>query len=139
MTTQDRIKVWDPLVRIVHWTLVLAFFIAYFTEDDFITLHVYAGYTVIGLALFRIIWGFIGPRYARFSNFVTPPGVAWQYLKDTLALRAKRYLGHNPTGSTMVVLLLVNLLITTFTRSAVYGVVESAGTLGSWLGNSSEF
>ncbi len=138
MTTQAMVKIWDPLVRIFHWSLVAAFFTAYFTEDDFLTLHTYAGYTVLGLILIRFIWGFIGPHYARFSNFVTRPATAWQYLRDTLALRAKRYLGHNPAGGAMIVLLLISLLITTLSGLAAYGAVESAGPLGNWLGHAGE-
>jgi cytochrome b len=139
MTTQAMVKVWDPLVRLFHWALVAAFFTAYITEDDFLTLHTYAGYSVVGLVLLRIIWGFIGTRYARFGSFVTRPRVAWQYLKNTLSRRAKRYVGHNPAGGAMIVLLLVSLLITTFSGIAAYGAVESAGPLGNWLGTAGEF
>jgi cytochrome b len=57
MQTNNMVKVWDPLVRFFHWSLVIAFFTAYLSEDDFLTLHTYAGYTVLGLILFRIIWG----------------------------------------------------------------------------------
>ncbi|MEJ2141063.1 MAG: cytochrome b/b6 domain-containing protein [Gammaproteobacteria bacterium] len=138
MKTNSMVKVWDPLVRVFHWSLVLAFFTAYITEDDFLILHTYAGYTVLGLILFRIIWGIIGTRHARFSSFVTSPGTAWQYIKDTLKLRAKRYLGHNPAGGAMIILLLVSLLITTLSGMATYGAVESAGPLGNWLGNIGE-
>ena len=138
MKTSSMVKVWDPLVRIFHWSLVLAFFTAYFTEDDFLTLHTYAGYTVLGLVFFRVLWGIVGTRHARFSSFVTSPTTAWQYLKDTLRLRAKRYLGHNPAGGAMIVLLLLSLLITTASGIATYGAVESAGPLGSWLGNIGE-
>ncbi len=138
MNTNTKVKVWDPLVRVFHWTLVVAFFTAYITEDDFLTVHTYAGYTVLGLILLRIIWGVIGTRHARFRNFVTSPRVAWQYLKDTLFLRAKRYLGHNPAAGAMIVLLLVSLLITTLSGLATYGAVESAGPLGNWLGNIGE-
>lgn len=139
MTTQTRVKVWDPLVRLFHWGLVLAFFTAYLTEDDFLTAHTYAGYTVLGLVLFRIVWGIIGTRYARFSSFVGSPRLVWQYLKDTLILRARRYLGHNPVGGAMIILLLISLSLTTFTGIAAYGAIESAGPLGSTLGNAGEF
>jgi cytochrome b len=138
MKSQAMVKVWDPFVRAFHWILVIAFFTAYLTEDDFLTLHVYAGYTVIGLVLLRLLWGLVGTRYARFSNFVTQPRVAWQYLKDTLLLRAKRYLGHNPAGGLMIVLLLLSLLLTTFTGLAIYAASESAGPLAGWLGNIGE-
>jgi cytochrome b len=139
MTTRATVKVWDPLVRIFHWTLVAAFFTAYFSEDDFLNLHTYAGYSVVGLVFVRIIWGFIGTSYARFGSFVSRPRVAWQYLKDTLARRAQRYLGHNPAGGAMIVLLLSSLLLTTFSGIAVYGATESAGPLGTWLGTAGEY
>lgn len=138
MNSQATIKVWDPLVRSFHWILVIAFFTAYFTEDEFLSPHVYAGYTVLGLLGFRLIWGFIGGRYARFTSFVTRPAVAWRYLKDTLMLRAKRYLGHNPAGAAMIVLLLLSLLLTTLTGLAAYGASESAGPLAGWLGHIGE-
>ena len=138
MKSQAMVKVWDPLVRSFHWLLVIAFFTAYFTEDDFLTLHVYAGYTVLGLILLRLVWGIVGTRYARFSSFVTRPRVAWHYLKDTLLFRAKRYLGHNPAGAAMIVLLLISLLLTTLTGLAIYGASESAGPLAGWFGNIGE-
>ena len=138
MTAKKMVKVWDPLVRVFHWSLVLLFFTAYFTEDNFLTLHTYAGYSVLGLVLFRIVWGMIGSRHARFSDFVTSPGIAWRYLKDALRFRARRYLGHNPAGGVMIVLLLLSLLITTLSGIATYGAVESAGPLGNWLGNIGE-
>jgi cytochrome b len=125
------VKVWDPLVRVFHWTLAGAFFIAYLTEDDLLTLHTWAGYTVLGLVLFRILWGFVGTHYARFSSFVFPPGKVWSYVKDTLSLRADRYIGHNPAGGAMIVLLLASLLLTAFTGLVLYGVEESAGPLAS--------
>ena len=139
MSTQNRIKVWDPVVRAFHWLLVSAFVTAYLTEDDFLGLHTFAGYTVLGLIGLRLVWGLIGPRYARFSSFVTSPRTAWQYVKDVLLLRAKRHLGHNPAGGAMIVLMLVSLLLTTLTGLAAYGAAESAGPLAGWLGNLGEF
>jgi cytochrome b len=138
MQSQAKVKVWDILVRSFHWLLVVAFFTAYLSEDDFLSLHTYAGYTVMGLILLRLIWGFVGTPYARFSNFVTRPQVAWQYIKDTLLLRAKRYLGHNPAGAAMIVLLLFSLFMTTLSGMATYGAVESAGPLAAWLGTIGE-
>jgi len=139
MSHTEMIKVWDPLVRLFHWSLVLAFFIAYFTEEDFLDPHVWAGYVVLGLLLFRIVWGFVGPRYARFSNFVYPLDTIKSYLKDTLALRGQRYLGHNPAGGAMIILLLASLLMTSITGLAIYGIEEKAGPLASTLGNAGEF
>lgn len=139
MNGEDNVKVWDPLIRLFHWALVGFFFVAYVTEDDFLALHTWAGYVVLGLVLWRILWGLIGTRYARFSSFVLPPQLVLRYFKDTLALRAKRHLGHNPAGGAMIVLLLISLVLTTTTGLAVYGAGEQAGLLGSSLGNASEF
>jgi cytochrome b len=67
--TSDQAKVWDGFVRLAHWLLVAGFFIAYFTEDDALTVHVWAGYLVGLILLLRVAWGFVGPEYARFSSF----------------------------------------------------------------------
>ncbi|MBD3649168.1 MAG: cytochrome b/b6 domain-containing protein [Pseudomonadales bacterium] len=122
------VKVWDPLVRIFHWSLVVFFFVAYITEDEWETLHVYAGYTVAALVLFRLVWGVIGTRYARFTNFVKGPRVAWTYLRQTLTGRAPRYIGHNPAAAAMIVALLFCLLIT-----ALSGMIHLAGEGGGPL------
>jgi len=126
------VKIWDPFVRIFHWTLVLSFFIAYVTEEDFLTIHTFAGYTVLALLLLRIIWGLIGTRYARFSDFTYSPQAIKEFIKDTLYLRAKRYLGHNPAGGAMILLMIISLLVTTLTGIAVYGIEEQAGPLSNW-------
>ncbi|MEJ2687316.1 MAG: cytochrome b/b6 domain-containing protein, partial [Gammaproteobacteria bacterium] len=120
------VKVWDPLVRVFHWTLVIAFFTAYFTEEDLLQVHTLAGYTVLGLIAVRFVWGLVGTRYARFSSFVFRPGTVIAYVKDVVALRARRYLGHNPAGGAMVVLLLVSLLVTTFSGMAIYAAEHQA-------------
>lgn len=127
MTTSNEIKVWDPLVRIFHWTLVAAFTIAYLSEDDWEDIHVLAGYTVAGLVIFRLVWGFIGPKHARFSDFVFSPSTVIAYLKDMVAFRAKRYIGHNPAGGVMVLALLISLAATTLTGMKLYAVEENAG------------
>ncbi|MGD8591720.1 MAG: cytochrome b, partial [Gammaproteobacteria bacterium] len=92
MHNDTKIKVWDPVVRIFHWTLVTTFFIDYFTEEELLTVHVWAGYILLIILGIRIIWGFMGTQHARFSDFVTSPSVAFQYLKDTVYLRAERYI-----------------------------------------------
>jgi len=134
----NQIRVWDPLVRSFHWILVGAFAIAYLTEDDFLSLHVWSGYT-IGIALaIRVIWGLVGTRHARFTDFVTSPKTAIRYVKDTLALRAKRYLGHNPAGGLMIVAMMFALIITLLSGIALYGVAEQAGPLAATMGNAGE-
>jgi cytochrome b len=107
------VYVWDPLVRIFHWSLVLFFTIAYFTEDDFMALHELAGYIVLGLVGFRIIWGVIGSKYARFSDFVYSPAKILAYLKS-LTSKPKHYIGHNPAGGAMIIILLVMIVLTSW-------------------------
>ncbi len=138
MNATTQVKVWDPLVRVFHWTLVIAFFTAYFTADDFLKVHVWAGYAVLALVLWRLLWGVIGTAHARFTDFVYPPAAVIAYLKDVLAVRAKRYLGHNPAGGAMVIAMLVALLLATLSGLAVYGADQGAGPLATWMTGFSE-
>lgn len=118
----DQVRVWDRFVRVFHWALVVAFTAAYFlSEDETLTLHTWAGYTVATLVLARIVWGVIGPRHARFTDFVYRPSKALSYLKNLVLFRSERYLGHSPAGGLMVVALLVSLLLTTGSGMAYYG------------------
>lgn len=137
MNTQQLIKIWDLPTRIFHWLLVFGFVVAYLTEDDLLPVHVWAGYLVIALLIFRLVWGFIGNTYARFSQFLCSPKQSLNYAKDLIAGKSKRYLGHNPAGALMIVLLLLCLLATTFTGLAVYGADQAAGPLAS-IGNAHE-
>jgi len=107
VTPPATVKVWDPLVRIFHWSLATLFVVAYATGDDIEKVHIAAGYTIAGLVALRVIWGLIGPQHARFSNFVRSPAVTLAYLRDVMLLRAPRYIGHNPAGGAMIVALLV--------------------------------
>ena len=132
--SDNKIKVWDLPVRVFHWLLVLGFFAAYFTEEDFLTAHVWAGYGVMVLLAFRLIWGFTGSAYARFSNFVCSPAQSVVYLQATVTGKAKRYIGHNPAGAAMIVLLLLSLALTIATGLAVYGAEERAGPLAGIIG-----
>jgi cytochrome b len=126
---QNTIKVWDIPLRVFHWLLVAAFFAAYFSEEDFLTLHVWAGYLIIGLLLFRLVWGFLGNEYAQFKNFICSPVLSFAYLKDVLARKSKRYIGHNPAGAAMIVLLLGSIFLTTLTGLCVYAADQNAGLL----------
>ena len=125
----SRIYVWDPFVRLFHWTLVGAFSVAYLTEDDLLAVHVWAGYVVGGLIVARIIWGFVGPTHARFSDFIYAPVTTLAYLRDLVRFRAERHLGHSPGGGAMVVLLLLFLTATVVTGLVVYGGEQQAGPL----------
>src|SRR3990170_1622410 len=104
------IKVWDPFIRFFHWSLVVLFTVAFLTGDEIEWLHLAAGYAIAALVATRIVWGFIGPRYARFSDFVKGPRAALMFLKQSVRLEAPRHLGHNPAGGAMVIALLAMLV-----------------------------
>jgi cytochrome b len=108
MSQSATVPVWDIAVRVFHWSLVAAYAIAWFTED-FEEPHEIAGYVVLGLISFRVVWGFVGTKYARFSDFIYSPSSIVQYLKSLLTTHPKHYLGHNPAGGAMIILLLVSL------------------------------
>lgn len=117
-----KLYVWDRLVRILHWSLVTTFTISYLSSGEIRTLHVYSGYTLLGIISIRIIWGFIGSHYARFRSFVFSPAAVVDYFRGFVGEGSGRtYVGHNPAGSWMVVTLLVCLLATGFTGLMTYG------------------
>ena len=117
------IRIWDPVVRVFHWGLAAAVFIALMSDEDR-AWHEATGYAALTLILVRVLWGFLGPRHARFSSFVRSPGAVLAYLKDVAGLRARRYLGHNPAGGAMILLLLA--------------MVATAGISG-WLSETDRF
>jgi cytochrome b len=121
--------VWDAFVRVAHWLLVAGFFVAYFTEDDLLTAHVWAGYLVGAIVLLRVVWGFVGSEYARFSSFACGPVKAGGYLVGLLRRRSPRYLGHSPAGGAMVILLLICLAGTVWSGLTVYAYDQGAGPL----------
>ena len=130
-STPDSVKVWDPLVRLFHWSLVAAFAIAWLTGDEESRLHELAGYAVIGLVLVRIVWGFVGTRYARFSDFVHRPSAVLGYAREMLIAKPKHYLGHNPLGGMMILALLVSLLAAGVTGLALQGAEQGTGPFAS--------
>jgi len=120
-----KVLVWDIPVRLFHWLIVLCFTGAYLTaeSEQWRLLHVTLGYTMAGLVLFRIVWGLIGTRYARFSNFVRGPGAAVRYLGGLLRRRPEHYLGHNPAGALAIVALLLLALAVTGSGWALYNEI----------------
>jgi cytochrome b len=110
-----KLRVWDPLIRIFHWSLVATFVVAYLSAEELTTVHEIAGYVVAALIAFRLIWGLVGSKYARFSQFLHGPSRTIAYLRDVLRGKEHRYLGHNPAGAVMTILLLVTLSATAFT------------------------
>lgn len=109
------VRVWDPLVRVFHWALVAAFATSWLTAEELQPVHEISGYIIAGLVAFRVVWGLVGSRYARFAQFLRGPGETLGYLGDVTRGRERRYLGHNPAGAAMVVALLLTLSGTAFT------------------------
>lgn len=111
MSQKEYIQVWDPLVRLFHWLLVVFFVVAFLTGDAKSAVHRDAGYVVLGLITVRVGWGFVGSYHARFANFICPPGRAIAYLKEVVQGSPQYYVGHNPAAGWMVLLVLALLFV----------------------------
>lgn len=125
-----RILVWDAPVRLFHWLMVLSFAGAYLSAESerWRLLHVTLGYTMAGLVAFRILWGLLGTRHARFASFVRGPGAVGRYLRSLLQRRPEHYTGHNPAGALAIVAL---LLLTLGVTAAGWATYQEVG--GKWL------
>lgn len=97
----NKILVWDVPTRVFHWLLALSFAGAFLTAESerYRDVHVMLGYTMLGLVAFRLVWGVIGTRYARFGSFAFGPKRILTYVKSLLARSPQHYPGHNPAGS----------------------------------------
>lgn len=129
----DSVQVWDILVRIFHWTLAMAFLVAWLSAEELDTLHYSAGYTIAALVTFRVIWGVIGTHYARFNSFVFRWKTVKSYLKEFFSLKPSRYVGHNPAGGLMVILLLISLALVALTGMAMIASDGLGPLAGSWF------
>jgi cytochrome b len=126
----QRILVWDLPTRIFHWSFAMSFLVAYLTGESerWAKLHVIAGYTLLGLILFRLVWGFAGTRYARFSSFAPTRHAIASYLASLLQRRPDHSVGHNPAGALAIFALLSLGLLSGITGWMIY---EDIG--GDWL------
>ncbi|MCP5270741.1 MAG: cytochrome b/b6 domain-containing protein [Burkholderiaceae bacterium] len=117
-----RILVWDAPVRVFHWLMVACFATAYLTAETerWRLLHVTAGYTMAGLVAFRLLWGLLGTRHARFASFVRGPQAVVRYLKSLVAGHPEHHVGHNPAGAVAILLLLGLTIVSTATGYAIY-------------------
>ena len=112
---QPRVQVWDPLVRACHWLLATGIAAAWLTRHGGGRWHEWIGYVVLAVLAVRIAWGFIGPRHARFSQFVSGPRRTLRYAASVLAGREPRHLGHNPLGAWMILALLLTSALASIT------------------------
>ncbi|MES2944627.1 MAG: cytochrome b/b6 domain-containing protein [Pseudomonadota bacterium] len=129
--SEQKILVWDAPVRLFHWLMVLSFAGAYLTaeSDQWRLLHVTLGYTLGGLVAFRVIWGLMGTRYARFSAFLRGPAALVRYLRSLAGPRPEHHTGHNPAGAVAIVLMLLTSVAMVATGWANYNDVG-----GEWVG-----
>ena len=126
----EKILVWDAPTRVFHGLLALCFAGAYLTGDTerFRDLHVLLGYTLLGLIGFRLLWGIVGARYARFSAFTFDLPSLWAYLRSLLTAAPVHYIGHNPAGSWVIIIILA---LGVLTGATGYALDQEVG--GEWL------
>jgi len=129
-TPDSKILVWDVPVRVFHWMLVLSFAGAYLTAESerWRLLHVTLGYTMGGLLAFRVLWGVVGTRYARFSSFVQGPAHVLRYLRSLLSGKPEHHVGHNPAGALAIVVLMLAGVCIVITGWAGYNEIG-----GEWV------
>ena len=124
--------VWDLPVRLFHWSLAVFFTLAYWLGGDWPAMHSHAGYTVLLLVSFRILWGFMGSPHARFMDFLAPPADTLRHLRAIAKGRPDAYQGHDPAGGAMILMLLLCLLITGFSGMSLFAM-EGQGPLAATL------
>ncbi len=128
-----RILVWDLPTRLFHWLIVLGVLGSWLTAEIFRRFdfhwHKLIGFTLLGLLIFRLLWGFVGGRHSRFANFVRGPGAVLRYLPGLRSRQAEAHAGHNPLGALSVLALLASLLLQVATGLCVDDDVLAAGPL----------
>ncbi|QDL56399.1 cytochrome b/b6 domain-containing protein [Rhodoferax aquaticus] len=131
-TSSQSIRVWDAPVRVFHWLMVLSFAGAYITSESerWRLVHISLGYTLGGLVAFRLVWGLVGTRYARFASFVRGPQAVVQYVRSLGSAEPEHHVGHNPAGALAIVLMLVSSVVIVATGWALYNDVGPEGLDG---------
>jgi cytochrome b len=114
-TSHKTVKVWDPIVRLFHWTIVAACILNLFILDEGKYWHRFTGYVVAAAIAIRVIWGFVGSKHARFGDFFPTPGKVIDQVSGILNRNEKRYIGHNPLASVMMLCLIALLAATALT------------------------
>lgn len=106
----ESIYVWDRFIRVFHWSLVSCVLLDYFVIDDGETVHQWLGYAACVLVLARIVWGFVGSKYARYSDFFPTPTRTIKYLRHMIFGEQYMHVGHNPLGAMMMFALMALVL-----------------------------
>ena len=129
-TENTTVKVWDWPVRVFHWTLAASVLGAFVTgeNEDFERLHQTLGWVAAGLIAFRVVWGLVGTRYARFTEFISSPAQVWAYIKSLRSGQAQHFVGHNPVGAIAVIVLMVLVSLSVYT-----GWLLTADDVAEWL------
>ena len=130
VSSPEKVKVWDLPTRVFHWSLALSFTGAWLTAESerWRDIHVTLGYTLAGLIVFRLIWGLVGTRYARFSSFLFSPMQLVRYLKSLMGSTPEHHIGHNPGGA-----LAIFALLALGATVAASGYATYAEVGGEWL------
>ena len=132
----EGVTVWDLPVRIFHWLLVVLLcfqYVSFKVGGNWMTYHMWSGYTILTLILFRIAWGFLGSTHARFGSFLYGPRAVFAYLRTLPRREAARYAGHNPLGGWSVLLMLLAVLVQAATGLFGNDDVMTEGPLAKWV------
>jgi cytochrome b len=135
-STLRRVRVWDLPTRLFHWALVVLVVFSFVTGKiggNALTYHMWSGYTILTLILFRIVWGVIGGRESRFTSFVRGPAAVYRYASGLLGKGSARYLGHNPLGGWSVVAMLAALALQASTGLFVNDEIATEGPLAQYV------
>lgn len=138
------VRVWDAPVRLVHWSLVGLIAWSWWSGTEgglTMTWHMRSGYAILTLLLFRLVWGFIGGRHARFRDFLYAPRAVAAYTRTLFSRQAHLYAGHNPVGGVSALLMMLCILVQAvtglfasddvLTEGPLYGLIDKATS--DWL------
>ena len=127
--TVERIRVWDPFIRVFHWSLATAWLIGWVTAEEVPRLHEQLGYFLLVLIGLRVVWGLVGTRYARFAEFLRGPATTLAYLRSLVSARPRDYIGHNPVGGWMIIVLMSMVVLTALSGVMLGGTGEAGEEL----------
>ena len=137
-SSSDRIRVWDLPTRIFHWSLAVLVVFSFTTGKiggGWMEWHLKSGYAILALLIFRLAWGAVGSRTARFASFLRGPAAAWTHARELFASRYVTVIGHNPLGGWMVVVLIAVLLLQAATGLFADDEIATQGPLAVMVSN----